>query len=72
MNTVREEVMGFAEKGSYHAAINVALSALNQCRKEHDQKGIDQCLHIIEDVIRKLVQEFGSKEYVENGKKKAG
>ena len=67
MNTYREEVLGFVDKGNYHAAINVALSGMNQCRKEHDQKGIDQCLHIIEDVIRKLVQEYGSKEYPENG-----
>jgi hypothetical protein len=67
MNSVREEVLGFADKANYHAAINIALSGMNQCRKEHDQKGIDECLQIIEDVIRKLVQEFGSKEYVENG-----
>ena len=67
MNTYREEVLGFVDKGNYHAAINVALSGMNQCRKEHDQKGVDQCLHIIEDVIRKLVQEYGSKEYPENG-----
>lgn len=67
MNTYREEVLGFAQKGNYHAAINVALSRVNQCRKEHDQKGVDESLHIIEDVIRKLVQEFGSNEYVENG-----
>ena len=67
MNTYRAEVLGFAEKGNYHAAINVALSRVNQCRREHDQNGIDECLHVIEDVIRKLVQEFGSKEYVENG-----
>jgi hypothetical protein len=67
MNTYREEVLGFVDKGNYHAAINVALSGMNQCRKEHDQKGVDQCLHIIEDVIRQLVQEYGSKEYPENG-----
>jgi len=67
MKTYREEVLGFAQKGNYHAAINVALSGVNQCRKEHNQKGIDECLHIIEAVIRKLVQEFGSKEYSENG-----
>lgn len=67
MNTYREEVLGFAQKGNYHAAINVALSGVNQCRKEHNQKGIDECLHVIEDVIGKLVQEFGSKEYIEHG-----
>jgi hypothetical protein len=63
MNTFEEEVRGFADKGNYHAAINVALSGLNQCRKEHDQHGIDACLHVIEALISRLVQEYGSEQY---------
>jgi hypothetical protein len=65
MSAFRDEVQGFAARGNYHAALNVALSGMNQCRKVHDQQGVDQCLHIIEDLITGLVQEFGSKDYLE-------
>ncbi len=63
MSAFRDEVQGFAAKGNYHAALNVALSGMNQCRKAHDQQGVDQCLHIIEGLIARLVQEFGSNDY---------
>jgi hypothetical protein len=65
MNACRDEVQGLAARGNYHAAINVALSGMNQCRKAHDQECVDQCLHIIEGLIARLVQEFGSKDYLE-------
>ena len=61
----QEEVEAFVNRGNYHAAINVALSGLNACRKENDQKGADQCLAVIEGVIQQLVQEFGSKDYAD-------
>ncbi|MGD2054265.1 MAG: hypothetical protein PVG45_09165 [Gammaproteobacteria bacterium] len=65
MTAYRDEVQGFAARGNYHAAINVALSGMNQCRKAQDQQGVDQCLQIIEGLITRLVQEFGSKDYLE-------
>jgi hypothetical protein len=61
----QEEVQGFVERGNYHAAINVALSGLNACKREHDQAGVDQCLGVIKWVIQQLAQEFGSNEYLE-------
>jgi len=61
----KDEVGDFVNRGNYHAAINVALSGLNACRKEHDQHCVDQCLGVIESVIQQLVQDFGSKEYAE-------
>ena len=62
----KDEVQGFVDRGNYHAAINVALSGLNECRRNNDQACIDQCLKVIVQVIQHLAEEFGSKEYLEN------
>ena len=65
IESYQEEVQGFVSRGNYHAAINIALSGLNECRRSHDQSGIDQCLDVIKDVIRQLAEECGSREYLE-------
>jgi hypothetical protein len=65
ISAYRDQVQGLAARGNYHAAFNVALSGMNQCREAHDQQGVDQCLHIIEGLVARLVQEFGSKDYLE-------
>jgi len=59
----KDEVQGFVDRGNYHAAINVALSGLNECHRKHDPICVDQCLGVIEGVIQQLVQEFGSEQY---------
>jgi len=64
VESYKDEVQGFVSRGNYHAAINVALSGLNECRRKGDQVGIDQCLSVIRDVIQQLAEEFGSKEYL--------
>ena len=61
----QDEVQGFVERGNYHAAINIALSGLNACRRSGDQACIDQCLALIESVVQQLAGEFGSREYLE-------
>ena len=61
----QEEVQGFVDRGNYHAAINVALSGLNECRNNNDQAGVDQCLGVIKGVIQQLAEAFGSKQYLE-------
>ena len=65
IDSYSEQIKGFVKVGNYHAAINVALSGLNQCDKEHDQNGVDECLGIIEGIVQKLAQAYGSKEYLE-------
>jgi hypothetical protein len=65
IKSYQDEVQAFVDRGNYHAAYNVALSGLNACHREHDQTGVDQCLRVIEGVIQQLVQEFGSKDYLE-------
>ncbi len=60
-----EEVQGFVDRGNYHAAINIALSGLNECRRNNDQACVDQCLAVIKGVIQALSEEFGSRDYLE-------
>jgi hypothetical protein len=55
-NTIQE----FVDKGNYHAALNIALSALNECRKNNDQAGVDKFLVVIKGIVQTLAEEFGS------------
>jgi hypothetical protein len=63
IESYKNEVQYFADCGNYHAALNIALSGLNACRKQHDQAGVDQCLGVIEGVVQQLVHEFGGEDY---------
>ena len=54
-------IQDFVDKGNYHAAINIALSALNECRRHNDQFGVDHFLEIIKGIVHTLADEFGSK-----------
>ena len=51
----------FVDQGNYHAAINIALSALNECRRNNDQAGVDAFISIIKGIVQTLTEEFGSK-----------
>ncbi|MGB5278365.1 MAG: hypothetical protein WBO16_07385 [Gammaproteobacteria bacterium] len=64
IDSYKNEVQDFADRGNYHAALNIALSGLNACKRQHDQAGVDQCLGVIEGVIQQIVHEFGSEDYV--------
>ena len=64
IKSYKDEVQGFVDRGNYHAAINIALSGLNECRRNNDQACIDQCLGVIRQVIQHLAEEFGSKDYL--------
>ena len=55
-----ERVQEFVDRGNYHAAYNVALSALNFCRREQDQAGVDRFVGIIRSIVDALAAEFGS------------
>lgn len=51
----------FVRKGNFHAAINISISALNECRRNNDQSGVDRFLDEIKSIHQKMVDEFGSK-----------
>ena len=53
-------VQGFIDKGNYHAAINIALSAMNECRRTDDRPGIDTFIEMIKGIANTLAEKFGS------------
>lgn len=55
-------VEDFVDKGNYHAAINIAISAMNECRRNNNQGGTDHFLAVINGVVKKMATEFGSEE----------
>ncbi len=56
-----DRVQSFVDRANYHAALNIALSALNECRRISDQAGVDRFLKIMQGIVETLVDEFGSK-----------
>ena len=54
-------IQEFVDKGNYHAAMNIAISALNECRRNSDQSGIDSFLGVIKGIANTMSGEFGSK-----------
>lgn len=55
-----DKIQGFVEKDNYHAAINIAISALNKCRRNDDQAGVDKFLGIMKGIVQAMAEEFGS------------
>ena len=57
MEDYKSRVSEFVRRGNYHAAINIALSGLNACRRNADQQGVDEALAIIQSVVDELARE---------------
>ncbi len=57
----KENIWGHVDKGNYHAAINLAISAMNECRKNDNQEGVDIFIAFIREIIDVMDNEFGSK-----------
>lgn len=55
-----DRIQDFVDKGNYHAALNIALSSLNECRRNNDQAGIDKFLDVIKGIVQTLSEKFGS------------
>jgi hypothetical protein len=53
-------VQDFVDKGNYHAALNIAVSALNDCRRHNDQAGVDIFIVVINEIARTMEKAFGS------------
>jgi hypothetical protein len=56
-----KRVREFVADGNYHAAYNIALSAMNACRREDDQAGVDYFIDLIREIVAALADEFGSR-----------
>ena len=52
-------IQQFVDKGNYHAAMNISISALNECRRNNDQPGIDTFLDVIKGIATTMAEVFG-------------
>jgi len=57
-------IQQFVKDGNFHAAINIALSGMNECRRNDDQACTDRFLAIIRGITDTLANEFGSEDYL--------
>ena len=62
-----DRIQSFVNSGNYHAAFNIAISGLNECRTNNDQLCINKFLSIISGISLMMAHEFGSKEYLDKG-----
>ena len=60
----KKRIGQFVTDGNYHAAINIALSCLNECRRNDNQPGVDDFLGVISAITDTLAEAFGSEEYL--------
>ena len=57
----KQNIQKHIDKGNYHAGINLAISAMNECRRTEDQTGVDVFLNVIKAITERMFDEFGSK-----------
>lgn len=57
----KESIQTHVDKGNYHAGINLAISAMNECRRNEDQAGVDEFINFIKAIVDTMADEFGSK-----------
>jgi len=57
----KENIQSHVDKGNYHAAINLAISAMNACRRNDDQAGVDVFIAFIREIVDIMANKFGSK-----------
>ena len=57
----KENIQSHVDRGNYHAGINLAISAMNACRRENDQAGVDIFIAVIRGIVDTISDEFGSK-----------
>ena len=57
----KNSIQSHLDKGNYHAAINLAISAMNECRRNEDQAGVDEFIEFIRGIVERMADEFGSK-----------
>lgn len=55
-----DKIQMHIKEGNYHAAFNLALSGLNECRRNDDQTGINNFLAVIKNITQSLENKFGN------------
>lgn len=56
----KQNIQQHVDKGNYHAAINLAISAMNECRRSDNQAGIDEFIAVIRAIVDTMDEQFGS------------
>ena len=51
-------ILSFVDKGNFHAAMNIAISALNECRRNSNQSGVNTFLDVIGRIADTMDQKF--------------
>ena len=59
-----QRIHQFVNQGNYHAALNIALSCMNDGQRNGRQQQVDRFLGIIRDIYESLAEEFGSDDYL--------
>ena len=62
MTSYTDKIKKFLKIQNYHAAVNIAISGLNECRRNDDQCGVDKFVSIIKGIAQTMAHEFGSLE----------
>ena len=52
-------ISGFVIKGNYHAAMNISISALNKCRQQDNQEGVNTFLGMIRKITEHMTEKYG-------------
>lgn len=51
-------IQSFVDKGNFHAAMNIAISALNENRRSNNQSGVNAFLDVIRRIADTMDQKF--------------
>lgn len=62
ISSYTDQIQKFILIRNYHAAVNIAISGLNECRRNDDQCGVDKFVNIIKGIAQTMAHEFGSLE----------
>lgn len=54
-----DSVQGFVDRGNFHAAYNIALSGMNECRRSENQDGVNEFIDAIKGIANSLAEKFG-------------
>ena len=53
-----KNIQSFVDKGNFHAAMNIAISALNESRRNNNQSGVNAFLDVIRRIADTMDQKF--------------
>lgn len=60
IDSEKDKIDSQVAKGNYHAAINLAISVVNECRRNNHQRSVDDFFAVIEAIVRIMCDKFGS------------